>query len=160
MKMPSNFFWIAALTALLAGCATKSPPPRPLGGITAVEGASTADLKDFTPARQRLFQAALEQELYNSGSGFGRGNDYTLTWTVTHVDAGSRAARIWMGGDIGMGQIVIEVKVADAKGRLIGIHETTGMTGHFHSGGDFDDVCEDAATATADLARSIVVRGG
>ena len=156
MQKISVFPWTIVLTAAaLAGCAT-TPPSRPLGGITAVEGSTTANLKDFTPERRSKFQAALEKKLYGPGSGFVRGNDYRLTWTPVKVDEGSRALRYFVGFGAGAGTMVTNVKVTDAKGKLVGQGEAEGKRVMGIAGGDFEGACEEAGEEIAKVARTIV----
>ena len=110
MKSSSVFVFISLLAITgFFGCGTPDPPIRQLRGITIVEGPSTADLKDFTPKRRKLFETALEKELYESESGFTRGNNYTLTWTVLKVDEGSGALRFFGGGGAGSGVLNVLV---------------------------------------------------
>ena len=160
MKAFSVSIFISLLAiAVFSGCAGQSTPTRQLGGITIVEGRSTADLKDFTPKRRALFETALEKELYGSESGFTRGNNYTLTWTVIKVDEGSGAARFFAGGAIGRGVLDVLVQVSDAKGKVIGVHESTGMDEGRPRNENLELMCEDAGTEAAQLAQKIVING-
>ena len=161
MKSFSVSIFIALLAiTLFSGCATQSAPTRQLGGIKIVEGPSTADLKDFTPKRRGLFEAALEKELYDSDSGFTRGNNYTLTWTVLNVDEGSGALRFFGGNGSGRGVLDVLVQVTDAKGKVIGVHESTGMEDSRPRSENLQAVCEDAGTEAAQVAQKIVINGG
>jgi len=138
----------------LVGCA--STPTRPLGGISAVQGPASTNCKDLTPRRLDLVKEGLDKELYDSNSGFVRGKDYTLTWTPLKVDEGSRALRYWVGGGAGSGIMLVDVKVTDSRGKLVGQDDVDAMKVMGGFGGDFDDACKEAGEEIAKAARKIV----
>ena len=143
---------LASAILLLTGCS--SIPAGSLGGIRIVEGRSNADLKDFTPDRRKKFEDSLQDELYDRGGGFVRGDKYTLTWTIAKIDEGSRALRFWVGMGAGTSVFNVDVQVTDAQGHLVGKDTVVDFEWR---GSDFDNTCEDAGKDTAKAARKIIM---
>ena len=50
--------------------------------------------------------------------------------------------------------------MSDAKGKVIGVHEATGMDDGMPARGNLQAVCEDAGTEAAQIAHRIVIKGG
>jgi hypothetical protein len=140
----------------LTGCAGNSSSRRaPVAtvkrGIRVTEVPSSVTMKADD---HRIYVEKLDSLLY--AKDFYRGNDLTLRWQLTKCNRGSRALRYLVGFGAGRAEMLVEVVIVDAKGKVIGNGVADGDQTMGVMGGSFASAVEEAAEKTAEIARQAV----
>ena len=151
-------FSIAALIAFafLPGCGSVDTGPHPYQFSTAVLEEAPPTCAVAKDVEEQL-RKAMDEDFFGKRA-FQRGNELKVQYQITFVNEGNRALRAFVGFGTGKGNVTVQAKFMDSKGKEITTITIVGDVSAGFYGGSIYSAAEDCADQISDYATSNYLR--